>query len=689
MQKNEGMYCWYCVKIHAARYKVQHRLTIVGMEGWLGEKAVRMENFKFLLKKGIEWMQQWGTNGQRVPWNKFEKDYSQQVLTMRNRQECSLDMPEDNWMYYEDYKARHGEPGSNGLGHTRSTVQGHNIVVIPGVGIGKLRRSHKVQVDLTGVVADSDTAITGEGELESMQAALQASMFSAASTGVSLDQLLGSSAASSTPIATPEKPAKASASSSAAEQPWFFNMMSQGPSAATAPIASPAAGPPPQAQAPEEKTPTKNKRSGGKAGQAAPSVGAPSVAVPKPPKPSLGKRGRPHADRVAQADKILAELICASCTDETYFGKGRSAQLKLMQKIHSSLQMSCDAAADCESFEALTLRVKRMGAAIAVLRTCMSKGADHPDFSAEMDQQLHFLEMKPTAVNDFPIHLHISHQCIKSQQLTGDTFWNRMGKSELIKYGVMEADHTQIQEKIVRAKVLSIARAISTNDVEIELTSLLQDKHWTHVDGLWKSIGDAMEKLHMVAFSNRYPVDAVEGLLDKLSDGDPISSLLVIFPRGRAFCDVIRARVKSRKLGSFQVAKWAALVGRISKFSETNNASSLFTDYAEGVRMVVECDTWLVEHKPDADTVAKLLVTQPAVFQAMVTIRRIALRTIMAEAAGIVQSAGHPDKQQVGLKGNHILSHLYVCIVDSEPHENISFFKEPKIIRNRKNLFNV
>ena len=83
------------------------------------------------------------------------------------------------------------------------------------------------------------------------------------------------------------------------------------------------------------------------------------------------------------------------------------------------------------------------------------------------------LELKPTAVNDFPIHLHISHQCTKSQQLTGDTFWNRMGKSELIKHGVMEANHAQIQEKIVRAKVLSIARAISTNDVETKLTSLL------------------------------------------------------------------------------------------------------------------------------------------------------------------------------------------------------------------------
>lgn len=243
-----GFVYWYCVKIHEARYKLQVKVSLTEMPAWLGHDQERMNRYKFFLEKGIKHMQSnmsvKGSIG-RVPWATFDQEFTKQTLVMRSRKEVSLEEPEENWMYYKEYVAKHGEPGTNGLGHTRSNVHGKDIVIIPGTGLGKLKRSHKVQADLEGEVCNSDAAITGQDQLMDMQESLLAGMFQAPSTGLSLDDLLGSirgsppKAASSSDGAlapvralgaqdtTRSGPSSSARSESSA--PWFFDLM--GPAA--------------------------------------------------------------------------------------------------------------------------------------------------------------------------------------------------------------------------------------------------------------------------------------------------------------------------------------------------------------------------------------------------------------------------------------------------------------------------
>ena len=97
--------------------------------------------------------------------------------------------PEDNFMYCTDYVAKRGGPSCNSLGHTRQTVRGKEIVLIPGERIGKIRRSSALMADIVQTIGDEDGCLTGEGELESMQAGIM-SGFNVASTGVYLESLL-------------------------------------------------------------------------------------------------------------------------------------------------------------------------------------------------------------------------------------------------------------------------------------------------------------------------------------------------------------------------------------------------------------------------------------------------------------------------------------------------------------------
>ena len=182
--KNSGLVCWYCTKIFEARYKIQHKLQLKQMAAWLGEKADRMAQFTICLEKGIEYMKQLGSHEGRTPWAAFDADFSRQSLVVRNRAQVELCDAEDNWMYFKEYCEKHGEPGTNGLGHTRRTVNGRDVVIIPGSGIGKLRRSQILQADIEGEVANSGTALTGPDQLQEMQHSFMSGMFQAPSTGV-------------------------------------------------------------------------------------------------------------------------------------------------------------------------------------------------------------------------------------------------------------------------------------------------------------------------------------------------------------------------------------------------------------------------------------------------------------------------------------------------------------------------
>ena len=121
------------------------------MERYLGANRERLELFHHLLEKGIEYMKSLGS---RVPCEKFERDFQQRALVVRRRREVGLQEPEDHWTQYSDYCAAHGDPSNNGLGHKRTTLEGKDVVIIPGSKVGNIIRSHKVQHNFESTVCD-------------------------------------------------------------------------------------------------------------------------------------------------------------------------------------------------------------------------------------------------------------------------------------------------------------------------------------------------------------------------------------------------------------------------------------------------------------------------------------------------------------------------------------------------------
>ena len=194
--KNEGTVCFYCMRVYEGRYKLQIRVKFVEMPKYLGANQERWALFSAYLAKCIEHLQKVGlAHKGKMPWTRFEQEHSEHTLTIRSRKQSEMIEPEDAFMHLADYIHAHGDPSSNGKGHSTCKMNGQEIVIIPGNKVGRLRRSSIVQGDIETKVACSSTATTGEDQLEEMQSALMQGMFSGPATGVNLDAMLGTPSA--------------------------------------------------------------------------------------------------------------------------------------------------------------------------------------------------------------------------------------------------------------------------------------------------------------------------------------------------------------------------------------------------------------------------------------------------------------------------------------------------------------
>eukprot|EP00959_Pyramimonas_sp_CCMP1952_P442645 9266308-Pyramimonas_sp.AAC.1 len=106
-----------------------------------------------------------------------------------SRKGLTMEDPEDNWMHYSDYVAKHGDPSRHG--HKRCIIEGKDVVIIPGERIGKIRRSVHIEVDMETELANTDDGITRDDTVESMQEGIFNSLDFGSATGVSLSSLIG------------------------------------------------------------------------------------------------------------------------------------------------------------------------------------------------------------------------------------------------------------------------------------------------------------------------------------------------------------------------------------------------------------------------------------------------------------------------------------------------------------------
>ena len=251
-----------------------------------------------------------------------------------------------------------------------------------------------MQADVESVVGNSESAFTGVDELADRQGALISGLI-ANSIGLSLASLFGAPASSATPSPAGDT---FSASAAAADRAgggvrlssdWASTLLG---SFAAPPIASlvkvkqehhPCVAEPAspahtkqkrvKTEAPE--TPQSGKRLGSFGGA-----------------PANIQRGRPKQDRVAAADKMLENFKATTHESENFYGAGKATQLKAMQRLHDDLKAESENTGDAVLFEVMTLRMKRVSAALEVLKIYLKLGSEHPEFCIHDGYPAPFLE---------------------------------------------------------------------------------------------------------------------------------------------------------------------------------------------------------------------------------------------------------------------------------------------------------
>ena len=240
--------------------------------------------------------------------------------------------------------------------------------------------------------------------------------------GVSLDDLLGKSASqAATPSANisslpkspfKESPPSSSTGSSGTVAPWFMNLATNtfGPTFGGETPRTETSADAQQAPSTAELLDTTPRKGTKRAQTAKPTSNQPGGRGDGP-----GKRGRKKTDRIVAADTILKAFQESDEHHEAFFGSGRSAQVKALVKLLGELQTMANGAGELSSYEVINGRVRRLTAAIEMLKIYHSKGNQHIDFLNSYQAQVHFLKLdeKSVAQNDFPVFSIPPLHCFK------------------------------------------------------------------------------------------------------------------------------------------------------------------------------------------------------------------------------------------------------------------------------------
>ena len=647
------------------------------MPSWLGQEKARLDRFRHLLATGIAWLKEHKLEG-RVPWAAFEEKYEQE-LVFRQRSEVSLEEPDDNWMLYSDYRQQYGEPGSNGLGHTRTQFCNKDIVVLPGTGVGKLRRSTKFQADLQSKIASSASALTGPDQLQDMQKGLLSTMFDTPSTGLSLDALLGQSGSSSSgsqhqrwalgtaasaqsphpkqakqePLDSSSTPAPSPAGANS-DSDWFL-----GVNAPDRPVPQSAPAGRAVAAAPDEvETPSKRRKVGmttaSPKGQKTEQEG--DTHTPKPPRKGgkgKGGRGRPKADRVVAANKLLGDLKAAPEGDATFFGAGRAATLRLMSRLHDDLKAASTAADDSATFSILNKHVKRMCVAMEVVKVYNTKGKDNPAFFDVMSAQLHFLKLEPACDDDLPPFFNFGLQALKSQQAEGQEFWKLVCKKSLRASGIPAEELDAKQQDIVSNKVLKIAKMATRDET---LAALRKTFAFEDLD-LSDKVGDYGEPVRVATAHLQAIANPKRQKHDKLAEAIgacrgpqalPIVSLLCDFPRGKLLVDSAEVQRDEQIDASSWVTEWSQLLGLAKTRTSHVDFSSLTSEeFTVAISEIVACNKHIAKGKPNEQAQESIKTTMDALATCVAAL--VGMNTVLSSRELIRTCRGQGDSacQQV------------------------------------------
>ena len=197
--KNQGRVCFFCKRVFEARYESKGH-TVSSLERAMGTSSDLHAQFmqywedctkQCIVAGGAHVAINWREMGERV--------------AMADIKEVEICQPKDTCLSLADYKAKHGDPNTNGRNHNQCVFQGFDAVCVPGPREWTVRKKSIHQAQKSRTVDDGSFQV-GAGQLDDNFASLSAMLFAAfpSGVGVSLDMLLPSTGA------TPTAPASSS-----------------------------------------------------------------------------------------------------------------------------------------------------------------------------------------------------------------------------------------------------------------------------------------------------------------------------------------------------------------------------------------------------------------------------------------------------------------------------------------------
>lgn len=474
-QKNEGMVCFYCYSVFAARYK-HKQLGMAKVIEMMGQS--QEENRAFLGRRDgcVQWCIEHGGRKERVQW----ADVDKKLLTYDDEVNLTYADPEDEHWEFNLYVQEKGHPSTNNLGHKEDYVQGRHIVIVPGKKIWKVKRSRTQRMRLRQVV-DSGTQNFTPHQVEEKANDLMQLMdkFMPRAEGAGghdrFSSMLfgsGASSSSSSALTSPPRPTSAAASACAGldEGVSFgfggFGVMRLPVSAApsTALTGGGSAGDNAQegksikaTRAKVEVAVPKVKTGSGATGAGAGGGCGGSGGGGGSAKKSV--QGRPQKDLNIAVDATCKEFALTDegvQTFDAWFGSSWKANRRTIKRNIESLTTRVNQTDQADEYALMATQKKRLDSMMAVLDFVHKHGVDHQGLSDTMDSQDHFLAMEPAATLEWTPYLlgfRLTHRVRKCS--SPHDFWNSL------KEATAKLDAKVMVEKqsmLIAEKVISIVR---------------------------------------------------------------------------------------------------------------------------------------------------------------------------------------------------------------------------------------
>jgi hypothetical protein len=329
--KCQGHICFYCNRVFVARFKIMFKtidelLTAMGKDKDLKQKFSQMRSF--MLDKMVAATDR----SLRITWDSADK--ADTALVHFQESISALEHPEDEALVYEDYCKIHGDPLRNGKGHTRQTVNGLDLVILPGARVYKIKRTDQMRAALTTTVDDGSLQLS-ETHMQDQFRDLSDAIMMPSATGVCVDSLFATPTrtmatplpmlanASSPPSSSNEAPSRALPNTS----PFGFRVGA----VASPPSGGSNVGVAASACDDVQLASDAVKPRGQKKGNAAKSK--PGGLPPKAADSKTGAKGRPKRDLIVTFEKFLSKFIVADEDDSFFCGKEQHQHKQWLQTL--------------------------------------------------------------------------------------------------------------------------------------------------------------------------------------------------------------------------------------------------------------------------------------------------------------------------------------------------------------------